>query len=198
VFLTSFLVDSGYETPIQNLDELFASGIKVAFPPGDSSIFDISDEIVASNIQKNIVNCPNLDVCVEWAKDQRNVSVYFSDIDAELHYAKGYCFSENSEPLLCSLKEGIVFHSGIVMIMFTGDPLLRRVNEIIGRVVEAGIYNYWFSLRIHKLKFYYKKIGIVQQLDGYYSFTLYHMQPAFYLLLMGWSISALCFMVEVL
>jgi hypothetical protein len=31
-FLTSFLIDSGYKEPIQNLDELFASGIKLAYP----------------------------------------------------------------------------------------------------------------------------------------------------------------------
>jgi len=32
-FLTTFLIDSGYETLIQNLDELFASGIKLAYSP---------------------------------------------------------------------------------------------------------------------------------------------------------------------
>jgi hypothetical protein len=30
--------------------------------------------------------------------------------------------------------------------MFHGDPLMKRVTEIIDRVVEAGIYNYWVSL----------------------------------------------------
>jgi len=32
-FLTTFLIDSGYKTPIQNMDELFSSGIKLAKPP---------------------------------------------------------------------------------------------------------------------------------------------------------------------
>jgi hypothetical protein len=31
-FLTTFLIDSGYKTPIQNIDELCASGIKLAYP----------------------------------------------------------------------------------------------------------------------------------------------------------------------
>jgi hypothetical protein len=31
-FLTTFLIDSGYKTSIQNTDELFASGIKLAYP----------------------------------------------------------------------------------------------------------------------------------------------------------------------
>jgi hypothetical protein len=84
------------------------------------------------------------------------------------------------------------------MIMFHGDPLLRRVTEIIDRVVEAGLYNYWISISMNQYKINSQKIAIVHPLDGYYSFNLYHMQPAFYLLLMGWCLSVLCFIVELL
>jgi hypothetical protein len=84
------------------------------------------------------------------------------------------------------------------MMMLHGDPLMRRVNEIIDRVKEAGLYNHWISLELNKLKTKYQKITIVQPLNQYYSFNLYHMQTAFYLILMGWCLSALCFMVEVL
>jgi len=41
-------------------------------------------------------------------------------------------------------------------------------------------------------------ISIVNPLEEYYSFNLYHMQPALYLLLMGWCLSSLCFMFELL
>ena len=78
--------------------------------------------------------------------------------------------------------------------MFHADPLMRRVTEIIDHVIEAGLYEYWISLRVHKRKLYSRTIAIVHPLDGYYSFNLCHMQPAFYLLLMGWCLSVLCFM----
>jgi hypothetical protein len=42
------------------------------------------------------------------------------------------------------------------------------------------------------------KKSLFQSVDGYYSFNFHHMQPAFYLLLMGWCLSALSFMVELL
>ena len=48
LFLTTFLIDSGYKTPIQNLDELFASGIKLAYPPEYNFIFVNGDETEAS------------------------------------------------------------------------------------------------------------------------------------------------------
>jgi hypothetical protein len=31
-FLTTFLIDSGYKTPIQNMDDLLDSGIKISYP----------------------------------------------------------------------------------------------------------------------------------------------------------------------
>ena len=84
------------------------------------------------------------------------------------------------------------------MFTFHGEPIKKRVDEIIDRVFEAGIYNHWISLRMNWYKILSRKISLVHPFDGYYSFNLYHMQPAFYLLLMGWCQSVLCFMAELL
>jgi len=197
-FLTTFLTDSGYKTPIQDMDELYASGIKLAYGTEHNFIFEIGDENEWSKVQRNRVKCPSFDVCVEWATYQKNVSILLSDMDAEILCASSFLFGENSEPLLCKLEDGVIYNSGLTMVMFHGDPLMRRVTEIVDRVVEAGLYNYWISLRLQSLKLLSRKIAIIQQLDGYYSFNLYHMQPAFYLVLICWCLSALCFMVELL
>jgi len=196
-FLTTFLTDSGYKTPIQNMDELFASGIKLAYPPGYNFIFKKGDESENSIVERNRANCPTYDVCEKWVKYQ-NVSILLEDKVAEDNYASGYYVGENSEHILCRLEDGVVFTTGPTMVMFHGDPLMSRVTEIIDRVVEAGLYNYWISISMEKNKLYSRKIAIVHPLDRYYSFNLYHMQPAFYLLLMGWCLSALCFIVELL
>jgi hypothetical protein len=180
------------------MEELFASGIKLAYPPGFHFIFENGDETEASKVQRNRVNCPSFDVCLDWAKHQKNVSVLLTDLFSEEAYASGVFLGENSEPLLCRLEDGVVFNCGRTMLMFHGDPLLTRVNEIIDGVVEAGIYDFWFSFSMVKHKLQSRKIAIVHPLDGYYSFSLYHMQPAFFLLLMGWCLSALCFMFELL
>jgi hypothetical protein len=147
--------------------ELFASGIKLAYPPGDNFIFEIGDERESSIVKRNLVNCPSFQVCVEWAKYQKNVSVLLIDKHAEDRYARGEFVGENSEPLLCRLEDGLVYIFGQSMLMFHGDSLLRRVTEIIGRVVEAGIYNYWISLNINFRKLLSWKIAIVHPLDGF-------------------------------
>jgi hypothetical protein len=151
-----------------------------------------------SKVKQNHLICPSKEICDNWVKYQKNVSVLLVDKVVEENYASGVYVGENSEPLLCRLEDGIFFTTGLTMIMFHGDPLMRRVNEIIDRVVETGLYKYWISMSMDKIKLNSRKIGIVRPLDGYYSFNLYHTQPAFYLLLMGWCISALCFMVELL
>jgi len=197
-FLTTFLTESGYETPIQNMDELFASGIKLAFETDFSFLTQTGVETEVSNVHKNLANCPSFDVCLDWAIDRKNVSILLFDIRVEIMYAIGILVGENSKPLLCRLEDGVVFPASLTMMMFPGDPLLRRVNEIIDRVNEAGLYNHWISLELNRLKTQFQKIAIVQPLNGYYSFNLYHMQTVFFLLLMGWCLSALCFVVEVL
>jgi hypothetical protein len=179
------------------MDELFDSGIKLHYPQDYEQILKNGNETEALNVHNNRGNCPSRVICLNWALHDKNVSVLLSDIAYEIDYASGHYVGENSEHLLCSLEDGAVFNTGLSMLMLHGDPLLRRVTEIIDRVVEAGIYNYWISLRMHGLKINSGKIAIVPLLDQYYGFNLYHMQPVFYLLLMGCFLSVLCCMVEI-
>jgi hypothetical protein len=180
------------------MNELFASGITLAYPKGYNYIYEIVDEEEAMKVHRNHVECQSVNICFNWATHQRNASIILSDTVAELHYAYGDFVGENSEPLVCRLEDGVIFNTGLTMIMLQGEPLMRRVNEIIDRVVEAGLYNHWISKMMNSFKIQAHKIAIVHPLDGYYSFNLYHMQTAFYLLLMGLCMSVFCFVIEVL
>jgi hypothetical protein len=197
-FLTTYLIDSGYKTPIHKMDELFTSGIKLAYIPDFSFLFEIGDEREVSKIHRHLVNCPANWVCMEWAKYHKNVSIILPDIQAEFNYAIGDFVGKNSKPLLCKLEDGVIFPSSLTMLMFHGDPLMRRVNDIIDRVVEAGLYNSWISLENNLRKILFRKIGIDHPLDDYYSFNFYHLQTVFYILLLGCCLSVLCFIFEVL
>ena len=82
-FLTTFLINSGYKTPIRNMDELFDSGIKLAYPPEYSFILKNDDEKLAENVQRIHVNCLSYEVCVIWAKYHKNISILMPHIIAE-------------------------------------------------------------------------------------------------------------------
>jgi hypothetical protein len=195
-FLITFLIDSGYKTPIQNMDELFGSGMKLAYGSGHSSVFEFGDESEVSNVSGNKANCPSFKVCFDWAVYYKNVSVFLSENFFKIASDNGDIVGDNRERLLCRVDDGVFLNTRAVMIMFYGEPLLKRVNDIFGRVVEAGIYNCWNSRIVNEFKIVYQYITIVNPLDEYYSFNLYHMQPAFYLLLMGLCLSVICFVIE--
>jgi hypothetical protein len=137
------------------------------------------------------VVCPSYDICENWAKYQKNVSILLDDKAADDNYAQGEYVGENSDSLLCRLEDGVVFNTGLSMIMFHADPLLRRVNEIIDGVVVAGTYNYWSPHNSKIFKSFSRKIAMVHPLDGHHNFNLYHTKPAFYVLLIGLCLSAL-------
>ena len=69
----------------------------------------------------------------------------FSDRYPEIYYAIGDMLGENSELLKCRLEDEVVYSDGLRMIMLQGGSLMKRVTEIVDRVVEAGLYNYWIS-----------------------------------------------------
>jgi hypothetical protein len=146
------------------MDELFASDIKLAYSPQYNFIFKIADETETSNVHRNRATCPSGELCLNWVRYQKNVSLLLSDILAEMHYASGDFIGENSEPLLCRLNEGVVFTTGQSMVMFYGDTLVKRIAEIIDRVFETGIYNYWISLTFNKFKLLSRKISFVHLL----------------------------------
>jgi hypothetical protein len=195
-FLTTFLIDSGYKTPIQSMDELFDSGMKLAYDPIHSFVFENGNGTEVSNVRRMKANCPSLGVCVNWAKYYKNVSVFLSGHNFQIQSDNGDYVSGSGELLLCRIDDGVFLNTESVMVMFYGEPLLKRINEIFDRVVEAGLYTLWVSELVNLYKITFPKIAIVNPLNEYYSFNLYHIQPAFYLLLIGLCLSVFCFVME--
>jgi hypothetical protein len=178
------------------MDQLFASGMKLAYDPIHSFVFEKGNERELSKVRRMNSNCPSIEVCVNWAKNYKHVSVFLPDHCLQIESVNGYNVGENGETLLCKIDDGVFFNVQSVMIMLYGEPLLKRINDIFGRAVEAGLYKFWLSEFVSYSKIVAQKIAIVNHLDEYYSFNLYHMQPAFYLFLIGLCMSVFCFVIE--
>jgi hypothetical protein len=157
------------------MDELFTSGMNLAYPREYSMILDVGEITEASKVLTNRVDCPSFEICVKLAMYQKNILVMLSQLFAEERYALGDFVGENSEPLLCKLEDGVFLQTCITMVMFHIDPLMKRVTEIVDRVFEAGLYKYWISLKMNRYRILSHKIALVHPLVEYYSFNLYHM-----------------------
>jgi hypothetical protein len=64
------------------MDELFDSGIKLAYPAEYSLIFEYGDVKLAANVQRNHVNCSSYEVFLKWGKFLNNVAIFIPDIIA--------------------------------------------------------------------------------------------------------------------
>jgi len=195
-FLTTFLTESGYEPPIRTIDQMLASKIKYGFHPVFEELYNESDEVNSHIILSNRVPCPSTRDCLKWAQDYKNISVILDEVDIEEKLTTLTLIDENSKPVICPLDDGIVVTVNHAMMMRVGDPLLGRINEIIQRVVEAGLFMQWKKWTFDNIKIGSDALRSGTVLEEYYSFTLEHLQPAFYLLLMGYCISTLIFLLE--
>jgi hypothetical protein len=92
-------------------------------------------------MHRKFVNCPTYTLCADWARYQKNISVFVFDISADFLYATGDYIGKDFKPMVCSLVDGVIIPYSLTMLMFHRDSLMKRVNEIIDRVVEAGLYN---------------------------------------------------------
>jgi hypothetical protein len=195
-FLTTFLTESGYEHPIEDMDHMIASEINYGYHPILDEVYRESGDVHAPTILRNRVLCPVHAICLKWAYTYKNISLILDELSTEEQFARSRLMDENSKPLLCHLDDGVIMHGNHVMMMHVGDPLLDRINDIIQRVVEAGIFMQWKKSLFSEIKLRAGAIGIYSPLNNYYSFTMNHMQPAFYLLLMGFGTSTFIFILE--
>jgi hypothetical protein len=72
-FLTTYLIDSGYKTSIQNIDELLDSGIMLAYQPEHNYFIENGDDKESMIVKRFLVNCPSYEVCMDWVKYQKNI-----------------------------------------------------------------------------------------------------------------------------
>jgi len=84
------------------MDELFASGMKLAYPPGYSSIFEYGDEAEASKVLGNLANCPSYEFYVKWAINHKNLSLMMLETSAEINYATGIFLARTRNPYYAS------------------------------------------------------------------------------------------------
>jgi hypothetical protein len=195
-FLTTYLIDPGYEPPIENMDQLLGSDMKFSYVPEYRFILEQSNDPNVVTILKNSIDFVSVSDSLDWVLKYKNLSVILDDLSVQEMYGRGELIDDNYKPLLCQIEDGVIKRTGYAMIMLHGNALLLRVNEILRRVLEAGLYTKWWETHQHVAKIQSQKIGISRPIDEYYSFSLYHMQPAFYLLLIGCGLSVAGFMVE--
>jgi hypothetical protein len=193
-------VDPGLEEPITSIEEVFTSGTKYGF---SSIIFDRNfndkSDSKAVEILENRIKCDDIVTCLLWTVKYRNISTICASGYVKYMYYNSQYSDEFRGYQPCLLKDMPVLVTDLLMALQKGSPFLDRMNDIIDRLVETGIVAYFgkFSSQA-KILFKANSNNSKTVSDKYYVLTMNNMQCAFYLFLLGNSLSLISFLMEML
>jgi hypothetical protein len=195
-YLTTFLIEPGYEEPIKSVEQMLASDMKFGFFEIYEKFFTDTLESTETTILKNAIRCPNYDTCRNWTTVYHNISTILNEFTKVLMDADGIWTDENNRPLACELEYGGVETSGVVFRVSQGSAILELINDVIGRVVEGGIFIQIFNRGLYKAKVKSKFHSPTFE-DTYYAVSVSHLLTVFYLLLLGYLLAFACVVAEI-
>jgi hypothetical protein len=196
-YLTTYLIEPGYEEPIKTLDEILKSERKFGFTEGCERFYVNSSDPVDIAILKDAARCPDYDTCFKWAAAYHNISTILHDFKTESYSQLGNWTDENNRPLLCELEDGLVRTFDFVFLVNKGHPLLEYINDVVGRIVEGGILRQIKKEYSEKEKIEAKFQSYTLD-DTYSAINIKQLQTAYYLLLMGYVLALAGFVIEIM
>jgi len=195
-FFTTFLTNPGFERKINTEDELLDSGIQYGYTDHYECF------IKNRAIRNGASDCVNHNACL------KNVIKYgnFVTVSDPFHvdyYRTSLSWHDSHLPV-CTMEEDIL-KAIIVMYLKKGHPLLERINKVMRRMVEAGMVVKWrdefmYMTRIKSISYYGRDFAAgSDNLDStYVPFTVFHLQSALFVLLIGYIISVSSLAVELI
>jgi hypothetical protein len=202
-YFIGFLVNPGFEKSITTLKELTESGIDYGYPVEMNNL-TFSDPLYKI-ITKNRKICKSAYKCLQRVIERKDFATILDNFRAE--YFRTRLLFHNIHVPVCTLQEDVTMFMASIY-MAKGNPLLRRFNEIITRMFEAGIIENWWKDFMYSLRLDDHPISdddtnlsdfATNELNTYYStFSLVHLHVVFHILLTGQIFSIFVSLVEVL
>jgi hypothetical protein len=196
-YLTTYLIEPGYEEPIKTVEQMLISDMKFGFIDEYKAFFNNINDSVDSAILNNAVRYLEIGTSLNWAAVYQNMSIIFDNWNIEICRDLGKLTDENMRPLLCELEDGGVGNVELVLLVSRGWPLLELINDIIQHMVESGILTHIKKRDFHKEKLLSMSDAFTFE-DTYTVFGITHVQTAFYLLMIGYVLAFFCFVTEIM
>jgi hypothetical protein len=190
-FLTSFLIQPGFEHQIQSVEELVESDVEYGFHKGFDKYFNDSTDEILVKILANRKDCAESETKCHYRTITKGEFAILDTSHNMEYLIANHTFEQSEEPLFYSLKDTFL-RSNIVMYLTKGNHLLDRINNIITHAVEAGLIDQWWR----EIKFSWTLSRGTQIHEKSSIFTLLDLQTAFVSLFLGLGFSIAVFMVE--
>jgi hypothetical protein len=191
-YLTTFLIEPGYEEPIRTIEETLRSEKKFGFNGLYKYIFTDTSDPVDSAIVKDAVLCPDEATCFIWAAVYHNISTVIKYLNMETYPSMRNWTDENDRSLLCELEGGVVIKLDFAMKVSKGFPFFELIDNALSHIVEGGIFMHIKRTGFGQIKME-SKLDIPTFADTYYAISIGQLQTAFYLLILGYVLAVVCF-----
>jgi hypothetical protein len=194
-FLTSYLIEPGFQKQITSLDDLIESGLEYGYYPGIDVLLSDMPDWRLKEILSNRIPCYD-NACVERAIERKDFAALSDTLYTEYMKASaGY--DRYGRSAVCSFgQESKVRH--LAMFLEKGSFLTEDFNRAIDVAVEAGMNNFWWKNILDTLRSKVVSVEGHTLMDDYTVLQLEHLQGAFYLLLLGYFLAFVAFIGEIL
>jgi len=196
-YLTTFLIEPGYEEPIKTMEQMLNSEKNFGFMDHYKLLFPDTSDPVDSAIFKDAVECPNEPTCFIWAAKYHNISTILNDLNMGIYRGEEDWTDENNRPSLCELEGGVVRTFDYAILVRKRSPFFEFINDVLSHIVEGGIVMYIKKKELQKAK-YETEYNFLSSDDNYFVFGVSHLQTAFYLLMLGYVLAVACFVTEIM
>ena len=185
---------------IRTFDELVQSGLMYGYFEGTEIFLNVSMYHERTKIRSPRFYCSEHNECLERLIRHGDITMISVPIVADYDALK-IIPTYKKKNQVCFLDED-VHKMLLVMYMQAGNPLLHRANTIIRRTIEAGLVdNYWSMM---KWRFRVNNVANSTYDDGltgdnqYFALKLSHLHIAFIVLSVGYILSSVIFIAELL
>jgi hypothetical protein len=194
-YFTSFIVKSDLERQESSLDDILKSAMEYGFLPQYDKFFAMN--AFYENVLRERKDCTREWSCLRRLAYDKDFAMLFSEIRYETDVKYRYLDKLTSRMLVCRIPEPFV---SFYYCLYTpkGHHLLERINAVLRRINQAGLYSKVEHLYAHELSVAAQVNDKEVPDDEYCPFSLQHMRIAFCVLLVGQVLAVLTLLLEML
>jgi hypothetical protein len=190
-FLTSFLINPGFERQVRSVDELVKSNLDYGYHAGFDKYFnDSSDEILMKILSRRKHCEGDGEGCLRRMADRGDFAMLVSSMLVQ--YKTALKFMDHNGNTLFNHFEDSFLDYDLVMYMSKGSHLLERIDSVIHRIVESGMLERWWEEMKNSLR--RKRALLTVEESSSLSFS--HLKSIFVFLLFGLATSLTVFIGE--
>jgi hypothetical protein len=187
-FLTSLLVDPGYDNQLTSVDEILDSGIEFGYPRGFGIFFGVASDTRHQYVFKRGEKCSTFELCIDKIRETGKYACF-----VPVQLAQNYISTIHDHSSVCLLNDDEYYFSFITTYVQKGSFFLESVNKFVALSLESGMIDKTVKDSVFMSGPIRNDTDVS---DGYFVFTLSHLCIAFYIIFVGHGLSFVLFLCE--